>query len=178
MASNDIDLLTYAKRARAVGWSSIPVNQDKQPDISSVIKLRDLLPSDLMLDEFFGINKKQTTVAVAVLVDSNKLAIDLDGYGEKIFITKVLPRLKSELKKKVERTTHTKSPHGSHFLGKTNVGNDKIAKKSIRGSSFLEMVKAMMRSRFVYMVFTALNAERDMRKLQQLKSPRFLHLKR
>src|SRR4051812_14671462 len=112
------NLLTNSKRYRALGWSTIPVDCNKQPDIPSVVPLRNILPSDIILDRYFGINKKPTTVGLAVLLDTGKFMIDTDGAGEEIFITKVMPRLNPELKEKFKRTTHTKSPHGRHFLGK------------------------------------------------------------
>ncbi|MGA7900225.1 MAG: phage/plasmid primase, P4 family [Nitrososphaeraceae archaeon] len=125
------NLLKYSKRYRASGWGTIPVDRNKQPDIPSVVPLRNMLPSDSMLDRYFGINKKPTTVGLAVLIDSGKFMIDTDGVGEEIFITKVVPRLNPELKEKIRHTTHTKSPHGRHFLGKctgSNNGNGKSKK--------------------------------------------------
>ena len=121
------NLLTNSKRYRALGWSTIPIDCNKQPDIPSVVPLRNMLPSDIMLDGYFGINKKSTTVGLAVLLDKGKFMIDTDGAGEEIFIRKVMPRLNPELKEKFKRTTHTKSPHGRHFLGKLtrrSSGND------------------------------------------------------
>ena len=73
------DLLTYSKRCRASGWGTIPVDCNKQPDIPSVVSLRNMLPNDIMLDRYFGINKKPTTVGLAVLIDTGKFMIDTDG---------------------------------------------------------------------------------------------------
>jgi hypothetical protein len=129
MASNNIDLLSYAKKARAWGWSSIPVKTDKQPNVPQVIPFRDTLLTDSELDKLFGANKKQTTTHVAVIVDNDKFAIDMDGEGENVFIERILSRLNQELIHKVNRTTNTKSPHGRHLLGRTKGGNKQLTKK-------------------------------------------------
>lgn len=126
--STDIDLLGYAKMARAVGWSSIPIKEDKKPNISEIVSLRDKLPSDRLLDQFFGDSRKQNTIALALVIDS-KITFDTDVVGEEVFITKIMPRLSEGLKEKIKKSAITKSSSGRHYLAKTGGGNYKLDTK-------------------------------------------------
>jgi hypothetical protein len=75
------------------------------------IDRRKHLTTDEELVSWFSNSKAD---GVAITIDDTEFAIETDGTGESLLQNKIMHRLPQILKDKIDKTTHTKTPHGHH----------------------------------------------------------------
>lgn len=99
----------------------IPVNENKQPMVETVVDKRGRIATPEELDDYFGPIGSKKAQWLAVLLDSpcKMVAFDLDGTGLSTFQEKVVPRCSRELQNTVNMSMRTKTPQdGLHILFK------------------------------------------------------------
>jgi hypothetical protein len=111
-----ISLLEHARILTQHGFHVIPT-KNKRPVLEKWEDRRKLLATEEEHVSWFSNGKAD---GVAITINETEFAIDTDGTGESLLQNKIVHRLSRVLKDKIDKTMHTRTPHGHHRSFKIN----------------------------------------------------------